>query len=49
MRLQGLDIARGMAIVVMVLFHFCFDLDNFGYVDFDLKHGKYSKKCNNKR
>jgi uncharacterized membrane protein len=43
MRLQGLDIARGMAIVFMVLFHFCFDLDNFGYVDFDLKHGDFWK------
>ena len=43
MRLQGLDILRGVAIVLMVTFHFCFDLDNFGYVDFDLKHGEFWK------
>ncbi|MDQ7044227.1 MAG: heparan-alpha-glucosaminide N-acetyltransferase [Sulfurimonas sp.] len=40
MRLQGLDIFRGVAIVLMVIFHFCFDLKNFGYVDFDLRHGE---------
>ncbi|MDF1882863.1 DUF1624 domain-containing protein [Sulfurimonas sp. SAG-AH-194-C21] len=43
MRLQGLDIFRGVAIVLMVTFHFCFDLKNFGYVDFDLKHGDFWK------
>jgi len=43
MRLQGLDILRGVAIVLMVIFHFCFDLDNFGYVNFDLKHGDFWK------
>ncbi|MDF1876493.1 DUF1624 domain-containing protein [Sulfurimonas sp. SAG-AH-194-L11] len=43
MRLQGLDIFRGVAIVLMVIFHFCFDLKNFGYVDFDLKHGEFWK------
>jgi len=43
MRLQGLDIFRGLAIVLMVTFHFCFDLRNFGYVDFDLKHGDFWK------
>ena len=41
MRLQGLDIFRGVAIVLMVTFHFCFDLNYFGYVDFDLKHGEF--------
>ncbi len=40
MRLQGLDILRGVAIVLMISFHFCFDLNNFGYVNFDLKHGE---------
>lgn len=43
MRLQGLDIARGVAIILMVVFHFCFDLKNFGYVDFDLKNGEFWK------
>ncbi|HIP19492.1 MAG TPA: DUF1624 domain-containing protein [Sulfurimonas sp.] len=43
MRLQGLDTLRGVAIILMVIFHFCFDLKNFGYVDFDLKHGDFWK------
>ncbi len=43
MRLQGLDIFRGVAIVLMVTFHFCFDLNNFGYLDFDLKYGDFWK------
>ena len=43
MRLQGLDTLRGVAIVLMVIFHFCFDLKNFGYADFDLKHGEFWK------
>lgn len=43
MRLQGLDIFRGVAIVLMVTFHFCFDLNNFGYLDFDLKNGDFWK------
>ncbi len=38
MKLQDLDILRGIAIVLMAVFHFCFDLDNFGYVDFDFKN-----------
>ncbi|MDF1878501.1 DUF1624 domain-containing protein [Sulfurimonas sp. SAG-AH-194-C20] len=41
MRLQGLDIFRGVAIVLMVIFHFCFDLKHFGYADFDLKHDDF--------
>ena len=41
MRLQGLDIFRGYAIVLMVIFHFSFDLNNFHLVDFDLKHGDF--------
>lgn len=41
MRLQGLDVFRGLAIVLMVCFHFSFDLNNFHYVDFDLKHGLF--------
>jgi len=41
MRLQGLDIFRGYAILLMVIFHFSFDLNNFHIVDFDLKHGDF--------
>lgn len=43
MRLAGLDIFRGVAIVLMVIFHFCFDLNNFHVVHFDLKHGDFWK------
>ena len=41
MRLVGLDIFRGYALLLMVIFHFCFDLNNFHYVDFDLKYGAF--------
>ena len=41
MRLQGLDIFRGIAIVLMVVFHFSFDLNNFGILELDLKHGDF--------
>ncbi|MEA1983111.1 MAG: heparan-alpha-glucosaminide N-acetyltransferase [Campylobacterota bacterium] len=39
MRVQGLDVLRGYAIVLMVIFHFSFDLNNFGYISTDMKHG----------
>ena len=41
MRLQGLDLFRGYAIFLMVIFHFSFDLNNFHIVDLDLKHGDF--------
>ena len=41
MRLVGLDIFRGVALLLMIIFHFCFDLNNFHIVDFDLKHGEF--------
>lgn len=41
MRLVGLDIFRGYALLLMVLFHFSFDLSNFHYLEFDLKHGTF--------
>jgi len=43
MRLIGLDVLRGIAIVLMVIFHFCFDLNNFHIVNFDLKHDLFWK------
>jgi len=43
MRLPGLDIFRGVAILLMVIFHFSFDLNNFHIVDLDLKHGDFWK------
>jgi len=43
MRLVGLDIIRGYAILLMVIFHFSFDLNNFHIIDLDLKHGAFWK------
>lgn len=43
MRVIGLDIFRGYALFMMVIFHFCFDLNNFHYLDLDLKHGDFWK------
>lgn len=40
MRLAGLDIFRGYAIVLMVIFHFSFDLNNFHYIDINIKFGE---------
>ena len=37
-RLPGLDALRGLAIVGMVAYHFCFDLRWFGFARFDLEH-----------
>lgn len=34
-RYQLIDALRGIAIVLMVLFHFCYDLSYFGLADFD--------------
>jgi len=41
MRLQGLDIFRGIALVLMISFHFSFDLNNFHILDLDLRHGTF--------
>jgi len=41
LRLPGLDVFRGLAILLMVIFHFSFDLNNFHIVDLDLKHGVF--------
>jgi len=34
-RYQTIDLMRGIAILLMVIYHFCFDLTSYGYTDFD--------------
>ena len=40
-RLLLIDALRGSAIVLMVLYHFCFDLAHFGLVAFDFYHDSF--------
>jgi uncharacterized membrane protein len=35
-RLHYLDTTRGIAIILMVIYHFCFDLDNFHIIQIDM-------------
>ena len=37
-RIVGLDALRGLAIVAMIAYHFCFDLRWFGFASFDFEH-----------
>jgi len=39
-RLKGIDIVRGYALILMVIFHFSFDLNNFHYVNIDIQHSQ---------
>ncbi len=41
MRVVGLDIFRGYALFMMVVFHFSFDLNNFHYLNLDIKHDEF--------
>lgn len=43
MRVVGLDIFRGYAITLMVIFHFSFDINNFHIIEFDIRHGLFWK------
>lgn len=36
-----IDVIRGSAIIMMVFFHFCFNLAHFGYADFDFYHSPF--------
>ncbi len=35
-RLHYLDVTRGIAIILMVIYHFCFDLDNFQLIQIEM-------------
>ncbi|WP_457746599.1 heparan-alpha-glucosaminide N-acetyltransferase [Sulfurimonas sp.] len=39
-RYFDLDFIRGIAIVLMVIFHFCFDLNNFHFIDINIYNGE---------
>ena len=40
-RFDRLDALRGLAMVWMAVFHFCFDLDHFGFVDADFRNDPF--------
>lgn len=37
-RIESLDALRGLAIVAMIVYHFCFDLRYFGFARWDFEH-----------
>ena len=38
MRYLQLDFIRGIAILLMMVFHLCFDLNHFQFIDIDIYH-----------
>ena len=43
MRHLQLDFIRGIAIILMVIFHLSFDLNNFNFINIDIYHGHFWK------
>ena len=41
MRHLQLDFTRGVAIVLMVIFHISFDLNNFHFISVEIYHGQF--------
>ena len=40
-RLHYLDVIRGLAILLMIIYHFSFDLDNFNYIQINMDHSVF--------
>lgn len=40
-RLVTVDFLRGFSILLMIVFHFCFDLNHFDFIDIDIYHGDF--------
>lgn len=40
-RIHHLDALRGLAVAMMIAYHFCFDLDYFGVIDADLNNDPF--------
>lgn len=36
-----IDAIRGFTVILMIFFHFCFDLNNFKFIDVDIIHGTF--------
>ena len=41
MRLVELDVLRGWAVILMIVFHMCYDLNYFGHIDIDIYQGAF--------
>jgi len=37
-RLHYIDVTRGFAVLLMIIYHFFFDLNNFNYIQIDMNH-----------